>query len=104
MIDDERREAARKLRHEADYWASSGPTDTCLDYTASTVCSVLECIGMRDGYVSIHSMLDRLADLIDRPICRDNGEHYYFTCSRCRICSDVIEPNYCPICGAEVVE
>lgn len=73
MIDDERREVARKLRHEADYWASSGPTDTCLDYTASTVYSVLECIGMRGGYVPIHSMLNRLADLIECPICKDCG-------------------------------
>lgn len=33
-----------------------------------------------------------------------NGEHYDFSCSRCGFCSDIAEPNYCPNCGAEVIE
>lgn len=33
-----------------------------------------------------------------------NGEGYDFACSACGYCCDVTEPNYCPHCGAEVVE
>ena len=50
-----------------------------------------------------------LADLID-PTCHDfggeegtNGEGYDFACSICGWCGDVTEPNYCPNCGAMVV-
>lgn len=53
----------------------------------------------------------RLADLIDRPTCHDfggeegtNGENYDFACSACGYCCGITEPNYCPNCGAEVVE
>lgn len=51
----------------------------------------------------------KLAELIDRPTCRDvggeegtNGEHYDFFCSACGYAGDFAEPNYCPNCGAEV--
>lgn len=33
-----------------------------------------------------------------------NGEGYDFACSSCGFCSDVCEPNYCPNCGAKVVD
>lgn len=52
-----------------------------------------------------------LADLIDRPTCRNiggeegtNGEHYDFFCSACGYAANIAEPNYCPNCDAEVVE
>lgn len=42
--------------------------------------------------------------------CRDfggeegtNGEGYDFACSACGFCCDLPEPNYCPECGAKVV-
>ena len=54
--------------------------------------------------------LEKLADLIDRPTCRNlgleegtNGEGYDFFCSRCGFAADVVDPRYCPCCGAEVV-
>lgn len=56
--------------------------------------------------------VETLADLIDRPTCRNltsnghaGGKHARFTCSRCKyspIQSDGLEFNYCPICGASV--
>ena len=65
------------------------------------------------GDVDVHtycSVFARLADLIDRPTCRNiggeegtNGEHYDFFCSACGYAGDFAEPNYCPNCGAEVV-
>lgn len=55
--------------------------------------------------------LEKLADLIDRPTCRNlgleegtNGEGYDFFCSRCGFAADVVDPRYCPCCRAEVVE
>ena len=62
-----------------------------------------------------------VADLIDRPTCRDVGESYHvidFVCSECGCEFDVNDregeptmwnggtptvPKYCPNCGAEVV-
>lgn len=32
------------------------------------------------------------------------GEDYDFACSACVWCGDVTEPNYCPNCGAKVVD
>lgn len=53
----------------------------------------------------------KLAELIDRPTCRNiggeegtNGEHYDFFCSACGYAANIAEPNYCPNCDAEVVE
>lgn len=53
---------------------------------------------------------ETVADLIDRPTCRNiggeegtNGEHYDFFCSACGCAANIAEPNYCPECGAEVV-
>lgn len=63
------------------------------------------------GYHEMNDVFDRLADLIDRPTCRNlgleegtNGEGYDFFCSRCGFAADVVDPKYCPECGAEVVE
>lgn len=43
--------------------------------------------------------------------CRDfggmegtNGEHYDFACTACGYCYDICEPNYCPNCGARVID
>ena len=57
------------------------------------------------------AILARLANLIDRPTCRNiggedgtNGEYYDFFCSACGFAASVTDPKYCPNCGAEVVE
>lgn len=46
-----------------------------------------------------------------RRTCRDfggeegtNGEGYDFACSACGYCCDLPQPNYCPSCGARVVD
>lgn len=53
---------------------------------------------------------DLLADLIDWPTCEDfggeegtNGECYDFACGRCGFAADIVEPRFCPNCGAEVL-
>lgn len=57
--------------------------------------------------------LRRLEDLIEpetKRTCRNiggedgtNGEYYDFCCSSCGYCDDIVNPNYCPNCGLEVV-
>lgn len=54
--------------------------------------------------------IGRLADLVDRPTCRNvggeegaSGEHRGFSCSACGYAGCLAEPSFCPGCGAEVV-
>ena len=61
------------------------------------------------GHASYTEIFNRLADLIG-PTRHDfggeegtNGESYDFACSACGWCGDVTKPNYCPNCGARVV-
>lgn len=65
-------------------------------------------------------IIDELADLIDRPTCRNvSGYHDTFVCSECGykigLIADIrnehgellhipLIPSLCPNCGAEVVE
>ncbi len=66
-------------------------------------------VDMEDGDV-YPKRVEWLADLIDRPTCRLSCTNSEFdtivSCSRCG--KTFLEPpcvlNYCPICGAEVVE
>lgn len=75
-------------------------------FKESAIAPFLECLGR--GYTDWRGVLDELADLIDRPTCRklipDEMEGYVF-CSNCG--AEIGEygvPNYCPSCGAKVVD
>lgn len=51
--------------------------------------------------------VEHLAGLIEPLTCSDlgsDGAGYDFVCSHCGFLSDLVEPKYCPNCGAEVVE
>lgn len=108
MINDEkRREVADKMR---GYDVS--------EFKESAIVPFLECLG--HGYTNWRGILDELADLIDRPTCRNvSGHQDVFTCSECRCkveivgeeCNEYGEcfytpfmPRFCPSCGAEVVD
>ena len=105
MIDDsERREVAERLRESREF-ISCLPKTTLEQNAFDTFELILACIGYEQG-----NLFDRLADLIDRPTCRNiggvggtNGEYYDFFCSACGFASGVTDPKYCPNCGAEVV-
>ena len=105
MIDDsERREVAERLRESREF-ISCLPKTTLEQNAFDTFELILACIGYEHG-----NLFDRLADLIDRPTCRNiggvggtNGEYYDFFCSACGFASGVTDPKYCPNCGAEVV-
>lgn len=108
ISDKERREVAAKLRENAGL-PSRLPNEYSIEAKSALVLSkLLDCIDCSDD-VFLH-----LADLIDRPTCRnlspkpadvllcsECGEHvdiaYMETC-------DEYHAKYCPNCGAEVVE
>ena len=96
MISDaERREVAARMRKY-----------DVAEFKESAIVPFLEILG--HGYTGWRGVLDELADLIDRPTCRklipDEMEGYVF-CSNCG--AEIGEygvPNYCPSCGAKVVD
>ena len=118
MIDDkERRDVAARLRAAALRGNGERVTDGELVDVIAYECGVEGADGFDDR------LLERLADLIDRPTCHDTGSGYTFECSECGCRIGVIlrdsregepamtvhddplyEPSYCPNCGKEVVE
>lgn len=113
MIDDnERREVAARLRESREF-ISSLPKTTPEKNVFDTFELILACIGYEAG-----NLFDYLADLIDRPTCKNaSGCDDVFECSECRCKAEVISecgneygelfhvpymPSYCPACGAKV--
>lgn len=101
ITDMQRREVAKRMR-EYDV----------AEFRESAIVPFLECLG--HGYVGWRVIMDELADLIDRPTCK-NSEYIYdgsfFECSECGerwelTCGGPADNhlNFCPRCGAEVVE
>ena len=130
ITDEERREVAQKLRglpidmySTIDEWEKDGlfinnsvsdEGDYSQIHDAVFGCFPAEYMHPGD-YEELH---ERLADLIDRPTCRNvSGCQDVFECSECRcrvelitdVCNDYGEPfdvplmpSFCPNCGAEV--
>lgn len=109
MISDvERREAARKLREIEELNNINAATDgELLDVIAYG-------IGMGSyGGVLRSALLNKLADLIDKPTCKNIADPYdggLFECSKCGerwelTCGNLADNHlcFCPRCGAEVV-
>ena len=112
VTNDERREVAQKLR---ELEVGDFPDGRFYDWG-----EVETALGIVD-YGSWYKEADvqRLADLIDRPSCRDIGNSYdMFVCSECGCELDVDDregeptlwnggtatvPSYCPNCGAKGV-
>lgn len=113
ISDDERREVAARLRDLlAIPW-----------YERPWSRNAMQSLGEMVGAVPGEDIVERLADLIDRPTCKDvcNLDYESFKCSRCGCSvislggdmSDavVVSPDgliseyyYCPNCGAMVTE
>lgn len=123
MISDEkRREAANMLRRQAhfmmmneDWWARNERNVTACGNAAyrDIAYAVIPQGNLSDDYRGI---VDKLADLIDRPTCemRYDSVHVDYVCSRCGQHYQYFETydgdghpvpfKYCPTCGSEVVE
>ena len=104
---EKRREVAARLRESAGL-PSRLPNYSIEVKSALVLSKLLDCIDCSDD------VFPRLADLIDRPTCK-NSEYLYdgslFECSECGerwelTCGSSVDNhlNFCPRCGAEVVE
>ena len=106
ITNDERHEVAVRLRE----------LDTSRWYDGmDEVCALEDACGCSIGQDwQDMELKDRLAKLIEPELKRTchnlggeegtNYELYDFGCSLCGYCADITEPNYCPYCGAKVVE
>ena len=101
ISDTERREVASKLRGLDEHIDGVPSMCTKQQHDAMALRAIRAVVGQGDVF-------HLLADLIDRPTCRklipDEMEGYVF-CSNCG--AEIGEygvPNYCPSCGAKVVD
>lgn len=101
ISDTERREVASKLRGLDEHIDGVPSMCTKQQHDAMALRAIRAVVGNGDVF-------HLLADLIDRPTCRklipDEMEGYVF-CSNCG--AEIGEygvPNYCPSCGAKVVD
>lgn len=106
MISDEkRREVVARLRE----WLAIPWYERPLSRDAT------QTLGEMVGAVPGENIVERIADLIDRPTCQMKSVQAssYRACSRCGAfvrkdavtdCIEVIPVRFCPNCGAEVVE
>lgn len=108
ISDEERREAARKLRNAEER--------TMMELTDGELLDLLaEAVGL-DRYGSKNfddGLFERIAELVDRPTCKNSEDLYdgsFFECSECGVrweltCGSPADNNlnFCPRCGAEVV-
>lgn len=115
MIDDrERIGIVELLRDEADYWRDYNKDDDtlCMSDSDFTEC-VLEAFGFDGTVVPVYEVFDKLADLVDRPPCRNLAVKPAdeFLCSKCGEHVDIAymdscddyHAKYCPNCGERVV-
>nr|DAP14142.1 MAG TPA: hypothetical protein [Bacteriophage sp.] len=102
ITDKERHEIAERMR---GYDVS--------EFKESAIVPFLDCLGR--GYTGWRGILDKLADLIDRPTCAivesymgDNLEsveetpHHVLSCGHIAYGED--DPMFCPVCGAAVTD
>lgn len=110
MIDEkERRKAAERFHKASCEYHAVYPEATVYDVATKferTLCALLgldEHELEADG-LPVHEIFGRIADLIDRPTCRREAGAYEAVCSECGIECIGPEDNYCPNCGAEVID
>lgn len=109
ISDKERREAASRLRTQADKLEARNPDGL---YTAADLMfRLFDLVGATHA-TALHDVFRFIADLIDRPTCRnEDGSGRSFSCSACGYeawtyddsCCDPKGFSFCPDCGAEVV-
>ena len=108
ISDEERREVAARLRYEE----SADPG--CLNMIGEWyLFSFLQSINRAVDNGTEYRLRERLADLIDRPTCKNAADLYdggLFECSKCGerwelTCGNLADNHlcFCPRCGAEVV-
>ena len=117
ISDGQRREIAANLRSESEAWRDTFP-DAMTEEEAigAAIMSDLVVFAGLDDSSPVHEIYARLADLIDRPTCRNVHDGREFECSACGMqwhlldradsmeeWAHVRSPRHCPGCGAEVI-
>lgn len=107
ISNDERREVVKKLRASAN----AGGARTLKRELAGALCIQLDNYTPEGSHAKI---LRGLADLIDQPTCRNNGncDDRHFRCSRCGYEAwtyddsncDPGDFSFCPRCRAEILD
>ena len=113
ISDKERREAAARLRTQADKLEARNPDGL---YTAADLIFRLFDLVGATHVRTLHDALRFIADLIDRPTCNayedwdyievDIPEERVWACEDCDERFPVFRlsrPLYCPVCGAELI-
>lgn len=106
ISDEERRNMANSLRHDAAYGEGS-----LSEWWGRLQFIVLD----EDDFPNPREVFEGLADLIDRPTCHDtNGVRVNNDCFACSECGSEFNTwdynggwatvRYCPNCGAEVIK
>ena len=110
-MSDQRREVAARLRVVTEEELRYVFLEEILNFAVGGRCLDDE------GDIDERLILNRLADLIDRPTCRDVGDGWTFRCSACGCELDTddgegeptmwlegsaMTPRHCPNCGAKV--
>ena len=105
---DERREVAARLRDKHENWQSIKP-DTWYPQTAGLSYELVYLHDLEACIPDGESIFIVLADLIDpepEHTCKNLSSDSLFVCSECnsQVTQWNVAPNYCPNCGAKVVE
>lgn len=111
VADTQRREVAEKLRAEAESWRYYREDDSafCMSDSEFTE-AVLEDFGLDDMDMPAYEVFDRMADIVDRPTTTRHGKFrtkYGRETPCCEVCGYSIGDarwNYCPKCGAAIVD
>ena len=110
--DEQRRKVAEELRSESEGWRDMFPdaTPEGEGIDAAIMFDLIRFVGL-DDESPVHAIYARLADLIDRPTCKiegtyddEYGIYDHLTCGHVAMRQWTEPTNYCPNCGAEVVE
>lgn len=111
ITDEERRQIAYRLHEEAENWRDFAKDDTLFDMCDATfVESMLSAFQLNNMDMNVYKAFDKLTDLIDRPTTTRHGKFktkYGRETPCCEVCGYSIGDdrwNYCPKCGAEVVD
>lgn len=116
MINNEqRREIAEDLRRESETWWDTFPDATAKEeaFGAAVLSDLMIFVGL-DDESPVHAIYARLADLIDRPTCKNLATKPAdeLLCSECGEHVDIAymdntddyHARFCPNCGKEIVD
>lgn len=112
ISNEQRRRVAQRMRNEIhfmrlnqEWYETEDDAVECGNRAFRNIANaVIPYSYLGNDYIGV---VERLADIIDRPTCQNvSGYKDTFECSecRCRVFSTPLMPRYCPNCGAEVVE